>query len=80
MYVDDTTLIVETEDLRNILNVRYIEQDGLSLNMKEAKIVSIRKLQEFKINYEINRSSSQFQFSRHNLKVKCDISLQLKIL
>ena len=79
-YVDDTTLMAESEeDLKSLLKVKEeSEKAGLKLNIQKTKIMAPGPITSWEIDGEILETVADFTFLGSNITADGDCSHEIK--
>ena len=82
-YADDTTLMAESEELKNLLMKVKEESEkvGLKLNIKKTNIMASGSMTSWQLDGETMETVRDYLLGRQNLQmVTAAIKLELKIL
>ena len=82
-YADDTTLMVESEELQSLLMKEESEKDGLKLNIQKMKIMASGPITPWQIDGETMETVTDFIFGGSKItaamKLKEVCSLEEKL-
>ena len=80
-YTEDTTLTVESEELKNLLKVKEESKKvGLKLNIQKTKIMASRPLSSWQIYGETMETVTDFTFGGSKITAHGDCRLEIKRL
>ena len=77
-YADDTILMVESEEQKNLLIKEESEKVGLKLNNQKTKIMASHPITSWQIDGETVEAVSDFIFLGSKLTADCDCSHEIK--
>ena len=80
-YTEDTTLTVESEELKNLLKVKEESKKvGLKLNIQKTKIMASRPLSSWQIYGETMETVTDFTFGGSKITAHGNCRLEIKRL
>ena len=81
-YADDTTLMAESEELKNLLMKVKVESEkvGLKLNIQETNIMASGPITSWHIDKEIMETVTDFIFLGSKITSDCDNSYEIMTL
>ena len=77
-YADDTTLIVESEELKSLLMKEESEKVGLKLSIQKTKIMASGPITSWQIDGETVDTVSDFIFGGSKITADGDSAMKLK--
>ena len=77
-YADDTTLIAESEELKNLLMKEESEKVGLKFNIQETKIIASSPITSWQISRETVETVSDFILGGSKMTADGDCSHEIK--
>ena len=77
-YVDDTTLMTKSKELKSLLVKEESEKVGLKLNIQKTKIMASGPITSWQINEETEETVSDFIFLGSEITADGDCSHEIK--
>ena len=78
-YVDDTTLMTKSKELKSLLVKEESEKVGLNLNIQKTKVMASGPITSWKIDGEIVKTVADFIFLGSKITADGDCSHEIKI-